>query len=98
MSEMVDAADLTPDKQLDVTLRKQASEQGQKTYYTGLPCIWGHVASRWTVNGSCTDCKTMKTARRAEGQGRVYKPKGKYMQRNPDKLYGNAVGATDTRR
>lgn len=36
--------------------RKHAIEQGLASYYTGEPCINGHVARRNTKNGTCFVC------------------------------------------
>ena len=35
---------------------KQAKEAGQRYYFTGKPCKWGHVAHRRTRDSSCMEC------------------------------------------
>lgn len=36
--------------------RKDALAQGLTEYFTGKPCIRGHIAKRWAINGSCAEC------------------------------------------
>ena|ERR1700731_3040976 len=36
--------------------RREALEKGEKSFFTGVPCIRGHVAKRSTENGSCYAC------------------------------------------
>jgi hypothetical protein len=36
--------------------RQEALEKGEKSFFTGRPCIRGHVAKRSTENGSCYAC------------------------------------------
>jgi len=37
--------------------RKKAIKSGEMYYYTGKPCIVGHVSKRTTVDGSCYQCR-----------------------------------------
>jgi hypothetical protein len=37
--------------------RQIAKQNGDKTYFTGLPCKHGHVGSRYTSNAICVTCK-----------------------------------------
>ena len=30
------------------------------TYFTGQPCLRGHIAARWTKNSTCKDCERAK--------------------------------------
>ena len=52
--------------------RKEAKEIGSKYYYTGQPCIRGHVAIRKT-KGSCVEC--MKEDWALDNAKRAEKPK-----------------------
>ena len=83
-------------------LRKQAIIAGETTYFTGKPCINGHVAVRFTLNGSCRVCANKKCAewgeknkeRRLEyykkyrdGNRELLRARGAdYRQRNPEKI------------
>ena len=40
--------------------RKEARSAGLTTYFTGQPCLRGHVAARWTKNSSCVACERAK--------------------------------------
>jgi hypothetical protein len=37
--------------------RYAAKQAGHTTYFTGDPCLRGHVAPRQTVNRKCTECR-----------------------------------------
>lgn len=52
--------------------RKEAQKIGSKYYYTGLPCIRGHIALRKT-KGSCVEC--MKEDWDRDNARRSQKPK-----------------------
>ena len=39
-----------------ILTRRQAREEGLRKYFTGIPCKRGHVAIRYTMNGSCYAC------------------------------------------
>jgi len=43
-----------------VVLRAEAKRLGHLRYFTGLPCISGHIAERLTINGSCVECTRLK--------------------------------------
>jgi hypothetical protein len=41
-----------------VLSREDARAQGLKRYYTGVPCVKGHDAERYTRDGRCVQCAT----------------------------------------
>lgn len=41
---------------LTIKTRKQAAEAGEDKYFTGRPCIHGHVGARYTSSGICCAC------------------------------------------
>lgn len=43
---------------MDLTTREEAIRLGLPRYFTGRPCIYGHVALRRTTNQRCTRCIT----------------------------------------
>jgi hypothetical protein len=57
---------------MDIISRKEAFKQGLKTYYTGKPCKWGHIARRYLQNGNCKTCARHKSTLQRR------KPKKKY--------------------
>jgi 5-methylcytosine-specific restriction endonuclease McrA len=52
----------------DYPTRKSAQEANSKRYFTGNPCPQGHIADRYTVNGSCVECVFYK---RSTPEGRT---------------------------
>lgn len=44
--------------------RAEAKQRGLSRYYTGKPCIKGHVEQRLVSNGRCAKCLSMSTAAR----------------------------------
>lgn len=45
---------------MELVNRAQAKERGQSSYYTGKPCKHGHIAKRWTLDGTCSECKALR--------------------------------------
>lgn len=43
--------------------RSEAKAAGSKHYFTGKPCINGHLARKFTSNGSCEPCELQRTQR-----------------------------------
>ncbi len=38
------------------SVRQEAKDSGKKQYFTGISCVHGHLAPRWTSTGYCTVC------------------------------------------
>lgn len=36
--------------------RKAAIAVRSRRYYTGKPCLYGHLAERMTISGACMEC------------------------------------------
>lgn len=45
-------------------IRKAAKLAGQRNYFTGEPCEFGHIAPRQTANGVCRECHRIRGAQR----------------------------------
>lgn len=43
---------------MDIITRQQSKSQQLKHYFTGIPCINGHMCRRWTSSGGCEMCLT----------------------------------------
>ena len=56
--------------------RAEAKAAGEKYYFTGVPCIYGHVAPRQTANGGCTVCINIRKSQDNK----------QYRERHRDKL------------
>lgn len=48
---------------MKVTTRKEALELGLNRYFTGKPCVNGHVAERYTCNKTCVVCEAQRKAK-----------------------------------
>lgn len=62
--------------------RKTAIDLGLQRYFTGKPCVKGHIAERKVGNGCCTECSKILTKEWRENKGRdqkQYNPKGKQL-------------------
>jgi hypothetical protein len=59
--------------QMKPTSGKAARERGLPRYFTGKPCKLGHVAERFSSNGECVVCATLRAARwRKTAKGNAY--------------------------
>jgi 5-methylcytosine-specific restriction endonuclease McrA len=75
--------------------RKEAKETGSKYYYTGQPCVRGHIALRKT-KGACVEC--MKEDWALDNAKRAEKPKSeaskaagqRYYEKNKDAVKARA--------
>lgn len=48
---------------MDIITRIQAQSQQLTTYYTGVPCKYGHLAVRNTKDGSCYECCRIRSSK-----------------------------------
>lgn len=58
---------LKDQRELSRFLKQKARKNGEKTYYTGIPCKHGHVAPRRVSNGACLECEAIKRGVIEEG-------------------------------
>ncbi|MBA4707528.1 hypothetical protein [Aquitalea aquatica] len=76
------------------TTRAQAKAIGEKIYFTGEPCIRGHISRRRTANGMCIMCIELKANDRKKYDADRYKNNAeskkaavkKYREENRDKV------------
>jgi hypothetical protein len=47
----------------ELITRADAIEQGITTYFTGVPCLRGHITNRKVGNGNCVECSRLLTKR-----------------------------------
>lgn len=45
----------------DIISRRDAHAQGLKKFYTGKPCVHGHLSERYTSCGNCIKCMDYST-------------------------------------
>ncbi len=73
------------------TIRKEAIAAGAKFYFTGKPCIRGHIAKRYvTANGKCSECHRADVYAWRKSAPDVYRENyirssRKQRQKDPDK-------------
>lgn len=46
---------------MEIISRKEAIEKGLKRYFTGKPCIHGHIDQRFTASSACLTCRLAET-------------------------------------
>lgn len=69
--------------------RAEAKASGLLRYFTGSPCMAGHVAERNVSSGMCLICAREKQAARrasADGRVRIAEIKRTYRRRHPDRV------------
>jgi hypothetical protein len=64
---------------MNIITRKEAKEQNLVYYFTGKPCLHGHIDKRQTINGCCAECNRIKSVKF------YYKHNGKEKQRTEHK-------------
>ena len=47
----------------EIISRKSALAKGLKRYFTGMPCIRGHISLRLVSNGDCIECRPLQFSR-----------------------------------
>lgn len=55
--------------------RKAATNDGDLHYFTGNPCINGHIAKRLTKNGSCIPCENERVRNARKTKARMMRLK-----------------------
>jgi 5-methylcytosine-specific restriction endonuclease McrA len=63
-----------------VTARSEAKAAGLRRYFTGQPCLRGHVVERITLDGQCVQCKRGRTT--AEQRRQYHKT---FLEKHPEK-------------
>lgn len=63
---------------MEIISRAAARDLGRKHFYTGKPCVHGHLLPRYVVSGSCVKCcsPTWRTVYAQTGGGmlRIFVP------------------------
>lgn len=63
--------------------RKEARLAGENKYFTGKPCLRGHVAHRYTKDSTCCQCVSEKQKQyRTEQSERFWKVRRKWISEN----------------
>lgn len=67
---------------MEVMTRPEATARGLKRYFTGKPCINGHIAERITSNGWCLACASQQKKKNRELYRELTR---KWRTQNPEK-------------
>jgi 5-methylcytosine-specific restriction endonuclease McrA len=73
----------------EIISRKQAVERCLPSYFTGKPCINGHVSERYTSNKHCIACiatKGPKAHAKRAASGKSAESRRQYRLNNPDRV------------
>lgn len=67
----------------------EARRIGSKFYFTGVPCVHGHLCKRRTVNAGCTECQRVSAYNRSKlpsvkEANRISKQKDEYKKKQKD--------------
>jgi len=87
---------------MECVSRAQALLLGERRYYTGKPCKYGHIAQRLTSNCTCVECGAVKDANhranhpdkaravymawKARNKARIKETSKAYVRNNPSKI------------
>lgn len=66
---------------MDIISRKEAREKGLTQFFTGRPCMRGHLAPRSTSGGMCRECEKLRDSARQQYKTELAR---KQYQENPE--------------
>jgi 5-methylcytosine-specific restriction endonuclease McrA len=74
---------------MEIISRKQALSKGMTRYFTGLPCLRGHLTHRKVSGWQCMECRKVKSAEyRSKEENRIRAKEVTYAWRrkNPERV------------
>jgi hypothetical protein len=77
---------------VEIIKSREAFELGLTRYFTGKPCLKGHISERMISNGSCVECLKRATAYKRTKEWRKNNPGArtieaqKYRKKHPEKV------------
>jgi len=77
---------------MEIISKADAIAKGLKRYYTGIPCIYGHVCERFVRKGDCICCKresNKKFSKTEKGRAIGKRSKEKFRKSDKYKEYNN---------
>lgn len=81
---------------MGIMTRRQAQGLGMKWYFTGAPCLHGHLVKRWVKNAHCPECERARAKRKRLGLAALRAPhanrrcrncQGNFVARDPRQRY-----------
>lgn len=83
-------------RQSSSQLKAEAINKGESTYYTGIPCVRGHLAPRSTKNSVCSECHTHNTVEHRKTSKYQRTRRKRYLEKYSSQpelyLYDRALG------
>jgi hypothetical protein len=84
---------------MDILSCKKAKTLGFKSYFTGRPCINGHISKRSVINRTCVECSANKLQkyRFDNRESLLYRKQVAakiYHKKNPEKVKATAIKST----
>lgn len=67
---------------MKIVTRKEAKEQALTRYFTGKPCMHGHIAERLIWNSGCAECDRLRQCEKARRYRTKHPEKVKQFKRN----------------
>lgn len=72
----------------EIISRKDALLNGLSFYFTGKPCIKGHIVDRYVVSGNCTQCNAdAHKTRRIQKQNEIKHANKEWRTKNKEYIY-----------
>jgi hypothetical protein len=72
---------------MNIITRQEAKAQELTRYFTGKPCVHGHVAERLVKNKTCLTCSAISIAKaKAKNPKKYYANAKAWNSRNPEKI------------
>lgn len=89
--------EITADGLHAVITRSKAKLAGLNKYFTGKPCVWGHISQRETCSGQCLECSKIRRAKPSSIEKAKARTKAHYAKNRQKKLDA-AKNPSDERR
>lgn len=72
---------------MNIIARQEAKAQGLTRYFTGKPCVHGHIDERLIKNKTCITCAAISSAKaKAKKPEKYHAHASAWNKRNPDKI------------
>jgi hypothetical protein len=77
---------------MKIITREEARAKGLKRFFTGEPCLHGHVCERGVSNGYCVDCnREREQTPEVKGYRRLYRKENYQIPENKERKWEHAL-------
>jgi hypothetical protein len=77
---------------VNIITRQEAKAKELTRYFTGKPCVHGHVAERLVKNKTCLTCSAISAAKaKAKNPQKYYAHAKAWNSRNPEKIMASQI-------